>query len=187
MYNNYEEAVHFVFIAFKGMRRIKENIDLAFHSISVGLLLAEINMSEEMIISGLLHDIIEDTKYTYDDIKNKFGQKIADNVLYLSENKDIKDFKSRKLEFINRLDSQLNNDLIIVEIADKLQNLLSDYELFKKNGKEALTTLNTNYEMNKWYYLQMLNLFNKRIDSSNELLIRYKNIVKEYFENEIDI
>lgn len=180
MYTEIEEAIHFVFIAFKGKKRIKEDIELAFHSISVGTMLAEIGMSKEIIISGLLHDIIEDSNYSYDDIKNKFGEVVANNVLYLSENNDIKDFKERKIEFINRLNSQDNDDLIIVEIADKLQNLLSDYELYKKEGNKALCTLNTNYEMNMWYYKEMLDLFNSRI-KDNVLLTRYKDIVNEYF------
>ena len=180
MYTEIEEAIHFVFIAFKGKKRIKEDIDLAFHSISVGTMLAEAGMSKEIILSGLLHDIIEDTEYTYDDIKSRFGEVVAKNVLYLSENTDIKDFKERKLEFINRLKNQDNDDLIVAEIADKLQNLLSDYDLYKKEGNKALATLNTTYEMNMWYYKEMLDLFNSRI-SNNVLLNRYKDIVNEYF------
>lgn len=63
-----EEAIHFVFMAFKGKKRIKENIELAYHSISVGMMLMEYGMSEEIVLTGLLHDIIEDTSYTYLDI-----------------------------------------------------------------------------------------------------------------------
>lgn len=176
-----EEAIHFVFVAFKGKRRSKEDIELAYHSISVGMMLMENNMSEEIVLTGLLHDIIEDSEYGYDDIKQKFGEKIAENVLILSENKEIKNFKERKIEFINRLKKISNNDLIMVEIADKLQNLVSDYNLYKVYGKDALKTLETSYEMNKWYYNLMKNLFLNKVES-NRLLNRYLEIVNLYFE-----
>lgn len=175
-----EEAIHFVFMAFKGKKRIKEDIELAYHSISVGMMLMENNMSEEMVLTGLLHDIIEDTRYTYLDIKERFGEKIANNVLTLSENKEIKGFKERKKEFIDRLSCIDDSDLIIVEIADKLHNLLSDYQLYKKEGKVALKTLNTSYEMNKWYYNEMKNLFLTKV-KDNDLLDRYLKITNLYF------
>ena len=136
MYTRLEEVIHFVFKAFKGKKRIKEDIDLSFHSICVGTMLKEIGMNEDIVITGYLHDIIEDTNYDYEYLKNKYGEVIASNVMYLSENRSIKDFKERKLEFINRLDSQDNDELIVVEIADKLHNLLSDYELYKKMMKK---------------------------------------------------
>ena len=90
-------------------------------------------------------------------------------------------FKERKIEFMNRL-KVAPRDIIIAEIADKLQNLLSDYELFKKDGKVGIATLSTTYEMNKWYYLEMLKIFEKRINNS-KLLDRYKEIVNIYFKD----
>lgn len=181
MYTELEEAIHFVFLAFNNQKRIKEDINLTFHSISVATMLLEEKCDYDTILIGLLHDILEDTNYTYNDLKNKFGIKVADNVLLLSEKNEISDFKTRKKEFITRI-SEAADNIILVEIADKLHNLLSDYELYQKNGQNALATLNTTYEMNKWYYLEMLKLFERRITNSN-LLNRYKAIVNIYFKD----
>lgn len=182
MYTREEEAIHFVFKAFNNMKRIKEDIPLAFHSISVAAMLKKENCDEDIVLTGLLHDIIEDSDYTYKDLKDKFGSNIAENVLMLSEKTEITDFKERKKEFILRLESAPKN-IIIVEIADKLQNLLSDYELYKKEGKEALKNLNITYKMNKWYYLEMLKLFENKVESNNNLLNRYKEIINIYFKD----
>lgn len=182
MYSKEEQAIKFVVKAFENKKRIKENIDLAFHSISVGFMLKNIGCREDIIVSGLLHDIIEDTDYQYNDILNMFGKNIADNVLALSENQDIKNFRERKAEFINRLSMQ-DNEIILIEVADKLHNLLSDYDLWKEKGNDALATLSTTYEMNKWYYLEMKKLFNEKLDK-NELLERYNNICHLYFGEE---
>lgn len=182
MYTKIEEAIHFTMKALKEKRRLKENIDLSFHSISVGMMLMKEKCNEETIITGFLHDIIEDSDYTYENIKEKFGEKIANNVLLLSENKDIIEFKPRKIEFINRI-SKSKDNIILIELADKLQNLLSDYELYCIEGIKALETRTTTYEMNKWYYLKFLKLFETRLDSNNTLLKRYQEIVNIYFGN----
>ena len=180
MYTKEELTIRFVIKAFESKKRIKEDIDLSFHSISVGFMLKNIGCNEETILSGLLHDILEDTNYDYEYIKDNYGKSIADNVLSLSEDKNIKDWKTRKIKFIENLKEKEEN-VIIVEIADKLHNLLSDYELYKQNGKSALATLNTTYEMNKWYYLEMKKLFNSKV-KDNVLLKRYNEICKIYFE-----
>jgi len=181
MYSNEEKAIKFVIKAFEGQKRIKEDIDMSFHSISVGFMLKSIGCSEEIVVSGFLHDIIEDTSYDYEYIKDNFGKKIADNVLILSEDITIKDFYKRKEVFIEKI-LQSNEDILLIELADKLHNLLSDYDLWKKKGNSALKTLDTTYEMNKWFYLKFKEIFNNRL-KENELLSRYNNITRLYFEN----
>jgi len=121
MYSNEEKAIKFVIKAFEGQKRIKEDIDMSFHSISVGFMLKSIGCSEEIVVSGFLHDIIEDTSYDYEYIKDNFGKKIADNVLILSEDITIKDFYKRKEVFIEKI-LQSNEDILLIELADKLHN-----------------------------------------------------------------
>ena len=75
MYDVEEDIIHFVFLAFEGLKRKKENIDLAFHSIMVGNMLKNLGCDEEIVYIGYLHDIIEDTKYTYEDLLNRYGKK----------------------------------------------------------------------------------------------------------------
>lgn len=181
MYTSEEKILHFIFIAFQGMKRKKENIDLVFHSVMVGNMLKNINSSEVIVNTGYLHDIIEDTSYTYEDIANKFGKQLADNVSKLSEDKTITNYKERKQEFINRL-KNYDSDLLLVELADKLQNLVSDYELFSKQGKESLPTEGKNYSQTKWFYTSLKDLFNEKLNN-NTLLERYNNIYEEYFKD----
>lgn len=181
MYTREEEAIHFMFKALNDKKRKKEDIALAFHSVSVAYMLLEEGCDKDIILSGLLHDVIEDSDCTYEDVLNKFGKTIADNVMMLSEDTSIKDFKARKIEFMKRLEDT-PREIVVAEVADKLQNLLSDYELYKKDGKKVLATLSTTYEMNKWYYEELLKIFEKKIDNS-KLLDRYRKMVSIYFED----
>ena len=52
MYTNEERAIKLVIKAFEDKKRIKEDINLAVHSITVGYMLKDIGCSEEVIISG---------------------------------------------------------------------------------------------------------------------------------------
>ena len=181
MYEFEEEIIHFVFLAFDGLRRKKENIDLSFHSIMVGNMLKNIGCDDKTVYIGYLHDIIEDTKYTYEYLIERYGKEIADGVLQLSENMNIVNYMDRKKDFLRRL-QRADDNILVIEIADKLQNLISDYDQYKINGKEFLITEASNYSELKWYYLELKKLFNERI-SNNRLLDRYNQIVYEYFES----
>lgn len=182
MYRKQEQAIHFVFKAFQHKKRIKEDIDMAFHSISVGFILKDLNCSEETILTGLLHDVIEDTDFTYQDLEKNFGKDIADNVLLLSENMNISNWIERKKEFIKRFET-FSSELVLVELADKLHNLLSDYPLFLKNGRDSLiTTKQNSYETKKWYYKELQKIFNERL-KDNALLFRYNELINVYFND----
>ena len=181
MYTIEEDILHFIFIAFNGLKRKKENIDMVFHSVMVGNMLKNIGCKKSIVYTGYLHDIIEDTKYTYNDIKERYGEEIANDVQKLSENQKIVDYKDRKNEFIERLITY-DKDLILIELADKLQNLISDYSLFLTSGKEALPTEGKNYEEIKWFYTKLKNIFNEKLEN-NSLLERYNDIYEKYFRD----
>lgn len=181
MYTFEEDILHFIFIAFKGLKRKKEDINLVFHSVMVGNMLKNIGCSENIVYTGYLHDIIEDTKYSYEDLKERYGKELADNVQKLSENTKILNYKERKEEFINRLKTY-NNNLILVELADKLQNLVSDYSLFLSLGKDALPSEAKTYEEIKWFYTELKKIFNEKLEE-NSLLERYNNIYEKYFND----
>ena len=181
MYTKEEQAIKFVIKALEGKKRIKEDIALSFHSISVGVMLKNNNCDENTVLAGFLHDIIEDSDFDYEYIKENFGETVADYVLNVSEDMSITDWKQRKIAFIENLEN-CDNNIVLIEVADKLHNLLSDYKLWKKEGKKALATLRTTYDMNKWYYLEMKELFNRKL-SNDALLDRYNEICDIYFRD----
>src|SRR5690625_1819366 len=84
-------------------------------------MLADAGEAEDTIIAGLLHDTVEDTDVTLNDIKETFGETIANLVDGCSENKTLS-WEQRKQQTINDLQTA-SEKVCIVTCADKIHNL----------------------------------------------------------------
>lgn len=113
--------------AHKNQRR-KSGEAYVFHPIAVAKIVAsEIGLDAISIAAALLHDVVEDTKYTLIDIEQMFGKTVAKivdgltKISHLSHDKDI----SLQAENFRKMLLTLNDDIrvIIIKIADRLHNM----------------------------------------------------------------
>ena len=75
-----------------------------------------------LVLCALLHDSIEDTSTTYDDIRNEFGRQVADGVLSLSKNQDLPSKAEQMMDSINRIKQQ-PEEVWMVKLCDRITNL----------------------------------------------------------------
>ncbi|MEM9000530.1 MAG: RelA/SpoT family protein [Bacteroidota bacterium] len=115
--------------AHKDQRR-KSGEAYIFHPIAVAkIVAAEIGLDAISIASALLHDVVEDTQYTLDDIERMFGETIArivdglTKIAHLKKDKDI----SQQAENFRKMLLTLHDDVrvIIIKIADRYHNMLT--------------------------------------------------------------
>lgn len=76
-----EKAIGIAAVAHNGQKRKgRDNIPYIAHPFNVGVILMNMGFDEDAVIAGILHDTIEDTQYSYEDIKKDFGKHVADLV-----------------------------------------------------------------------------------------------------------
>lgn len=95
---------------------------LILHSIKVGLKLMELNEAKEVVIAGFLHDLIEDTDCKLEEIKNKFGKRVATLVEACTFDRSIKDYKERWRKLISNI-KRVGRDALIIKLMDQMENL----------------------------------------------------------------
>lgn len=113
--------------AHKDQRR-KSGEPYVFHPIAVAKIVAsEIGLDATSIAAALLHDVVEDTSFTLEDIKNKFGETVARIVDGLTKISNIPYDKNISLQAENfrKMLLTLNEDIrvIIIKIADRMHNM----------------------------------------------------------------
>jgi len=81
-------ALNFATLAHDGQKRKNTDIPYIVHPVEVAMILQENNLKEDIIVAGLLHDILEDTKKTQEDILLEFGESILKLVIGASEELD---------------------------------------------------------------------------------------------------
>ena len=172
-------AIYFATKAHTGQKRKSEKeVDMIFHPFTVGMILQRAGASTECVIAGILHDVVEDTKYTLDDIEREFGSKIALIVDEVTENKALP-WKERKIDAINKIKTA-SLDGKLVECADKISNLETMYSLHLDEGDSIWASFNKPKDEQKWYYTSMYQAVLENT-KDNELFNRLKNILRKVF------
>ncbi len=97
------------------------------HPYEVASIIAkEIPLDDVTIASGLLHDVVEDTKFTYQDVKEEFGQTIADIVDGATKIEGMfENYETKQVENYRKMLLSMSNDIrvILVKFADRLHNM----------------------------------------------------------------
>ena len=125
-----QKAFEFANEAHKGVRR-RSGEPYILHPIAVAkIVVSNIGLGYKSIMAALLHDVVEDTDYTVDDLKSLFGEKVATLVEGLTkiktvlDNEDKAEQKSMQAENFKRILLTLNDDVrvVLIKLADRLHN-----------------------------------------------------------------
>ncbi len=125
-----QKAFEFANEAHKGVRR-RSGEPYILHPIAVAqIVVSNIGLGYKSICAALLHDVVEDTDYTVDDIRNIFGDKIASLVEGLTKIKTVLDNEDKakqnsiQAENFKRILLTLNDDVrvVLIKLADRLHN-----------------------------------------------------------------
>ena len=175
-------AILFATKAHDGQRRKSDDVAMIFHPFTVGMILQRAGMSEDTVIAGILHDVVEDTKYSLDDIEKIFGKHVRDIVDEVTEDKSLA-WKERKIEAIEKVRTA-SFEGKMVECVDKINNLETLYDLLVEKGDVAWESFHKPLEDQTWYYTEMYKAVvdNLKNSDKNELVNRYKVVLDKVFK-----
>ncbi|MBW2017581.1 MAG: bifunctional (p)ppGpp synthetase/guanosine-3',5'-bis(diphosphate) 3'-pyrophosphohydrolase [Deltaproteobacteria bacterium] len=167
--------------------QVRKGTDLPYisHPFGVALLLCRAGCDEEMIAAGILHDTVEDTRVTLDEIRKTFGNRVGDIVEGCSEPEKSRPWEERKAHTIRFLkDAPL--DIKIVSCADKLHNLRSIAADRRRVGESVWDRFNRGREKQAWYYLEILRSLESRPEdlddpAFSQILDSFRKEVKSLF------
>lgn len=131
--------------AHKDQKRLSGE-DYVIHPVSVAYILAEMQMDTETIVAAILHDVIEDTIYSYDYIKEEFNENIADLVEGVTKIGRI-GFQSKEesqAENLRKMILAMSKDIrvILIKLVDRLHNMRTlEYMREAKQFEKAKETL----------------------------------------------
>lgn len=111
------------------------------HPLNVAYILANLGLDTETICAALLHDVVEDTDATYEDIKNNFGEDIAQIVEGVTKlNTLFKTVEERQAENYKKMFIAMEKDIriIILKLADRLHNI-NTLEHLKRDRQIAIS------------------------------------------------
>lgn len=152
-----DKALLFAIKAHSGVERRGKGFPYIVHPMEAVAIVASITPDQELLAAAALHDVVEDTDYTIDDIKREFGERVArlvaaESDLVVEGKSESDSWVERKQYAIDRL-AKLDKDAKIVSIGDKLSNaraMLADYE---EMGEELWKKFHvSDPKLHKWHY-----------------------------------
>lgn len=150
-----ERALRWSATCHAGQTRKGSDIPYFEHVSAVAMILDRAGFEEDVVIAGLLHDIVEDTEATFDDVGARFGPAVVEIVRACSEVK--LDADGRKRPWIDRKRDHLaalagaDTPARAVVLADKLHNLAS-IEVDLDEGRPVWSQFNADRGQVLWYY-----------------------------------
>lgn len=174
-----EYAIYYATKAHKGQKRKVEDVDMIFHPFTVGMILQRNNCDEDTVAAGILHDVVEDTPHTFDDIEKEFGKTVRDYVYDASEPDKSLEWIERKKHTIQQIkNAPLPSKLIVA--CDKISNLQDVLCNIEKYGEDKI--ISRNYDQQKWYYTSVYESCINGVDETHPIFERYRKILEEVFK-----
>ena len=164
MMDKVTRAIEFAARAHDGMERKKDKTPYILHPLEAAVIVGTMTDNRDVISAAVLHDVVEDTSITIEEIEEKFGSRVRNLVESETEDKraDLppeNTWKIRKLESLEELAKCGDTDVRILWLGDKLANMRSFYRIWKVEGDSMWQAFNQkDPSQQKWYYYSIAEL-----------------------------
>lgn len=175
---NINTALKFAYKKHTGQTRKITNEKYFFHPIEVSLKVAQYTTDEDTIVAAILHDTLEDTDTSEDEIKSIFGENILNIILECSEKDKSKEWKTRKIQMLKSY-STLSKEACLIILSDKICNLNN---IYYHNDDNVWDYFNADKEEQKWLYESSLSILKLNHYDYIELYQELEQLVHKIFK-----
>ena len=183
--NKLEEAIIYATIMHQGKVRKIEGNPYILHPIEVSQILSTMTNDEEIITAGILHDIVESTDGTIEEIEKRFGKRVAELVVSDSENQYREQdrsvtWKRRKEESIQLLKNSKDIGVKMLWLADRLANIRSMAGHYSEKGDAVWKEFDeADPEEHRWYYSTVAEVLELQLNKTAAFkeLIKHINFI----------
>lgn len=155
--NSIVDAISFASVKHKDQKRKLTGEPYIAHPIEVGAYLQTMDLPISVVCAGYLHDTLEDTDATEQEISEKFGSEVLRIILSNTENKSLS-WEERKKHTIDNV-KNLDVGCFMLLLFDKFSNLYDMKKFYISYGETLWSKFNRGKEQQKWYYENLFNEF----------------------------
>ncbi len=159
--------------------QVRKGTDIPYiaHPMEAALILSQAGASETLIAAALLHDTLEDTPTTEQDLEYVFGSSVTELVKGMTKDTNL-DWQGNRQHSIDRL-AVMSMDEMLLLLSDKLANLRSIAVDYAEIGDALWNRFNRGYADQKWYYSSLADGMSALGEAPAYL--EYKRLVQQLF------
>lgn len=202
-------AYEFAAKAHKGQKR-SSGQDYIIHPLAVSYILLELGMDTDTICAAMLHDVVEDTPVTLDEVKKRFGQDVAMLVDGVTKLNKIPMFnrEEQQAENVRKILLAMSQDIrvMIIKLCDRLHNMRTlKYRPIEKQRNTALETMNiyapiahrlgiravkeeledlSFHYLDPYAYSEIEHILENKKEEREAFIVTIKNRIAQRFKNE---
>lgn len=151
------------------------------HLFAVAMILLDYTDNEDVIIAALLHDTLEDTDYTSDELRDDFGGKVREIVVTLTEPQNDQNtshsWKEQKQQYAKQL-KKASQEALLIAAADKIHNMRSIVEEYYGEHGRFLSDFKGSLEDRVLSYQDIANTINRSLKS--DIVHEFNHVFEEY-------
>lgn len=170
-----EKAAEIMSVAHSNQLRKTDKSPYIIHPRKVALILQEHNFSDNAIAAALVHDVLEDTDFSEDKLKEELGEEVHTIVKALTEDMSL-EWEERKEKFVTAVENG-SEDTKAVAIADKIHNLEDLLVGHSKMGSKIWKKFNRGKDKKLWFEKKLLKMFKNTWQ--HPLISEYENLIKQ--------
>jgi (p)ppGpp synthase/HD superfamily hydrolase len=170
-----EKALMLALEAHGDQKRKEAPVPYIVHPVEVALIVAQHGFSDSVIAAALVHDVVEDTPKTLEDVKKELGEEVAALVAPVTHD-DSLSWEDKKRAYIETVRST-SDEAKAISVADKIANAKSLLAAGKEQGTEIWKHFNRGRDKKIWFEKAMLDML--RETWQHPLVDEYAALVTE--------